>query len=142
MTGELTAYCNHYYQLSKLLSKREERLSNLIDNAPFYCGQSSLSEVDAIISYYRNAQAVKAKVDKTLADMKETAGTILVIMRHFGIPPGTVLTGEIPGELEYELWADEDEAVHIGKTKDIAGGVDEPNVMVIKLWDEGEGNED
>src|ERR1039457_5718491 len=99
MTGEFTAYSNRYYELTKLLSKREERFKNLLDNAPFYCGQTSLSEVDAIISYYRKVQAAKAKIEKTLADMREAARPILMIMRHFEIPPGTVLTGEIPGEL-------------------------------------------
>lgn len=142
MTGEFTSYCNRYYELTKLLSRREERFNNLLANAPLYCGQTSLSEVDAIISYYRTVQAAKAKTDKTLDDMRQTERFILMIMRHFEIPPGTVLTGEIPGELEYELWADENDALYIIKTKSLQPEADNPNVMVIKIWDEDGGEEE
>ena len=142
MPGEFTAYCNRYYELTTLLAEREERLKNLLDNAPCYCGQTSLSEVDAIISYYRNVQAAKAKTDKTFDDIKQTERLILMIMRYFEIPPGTVLTGVIPGELEYELWADENDALHIIKTKNLQPEADNPNVIEIKIWDEDQGKED
>ncbi|MDB4905076.1 MAG: hypothetical protein JWQ63_4357 [Mucilaginibacter sp.] len=142
ITGEFTAYCNRYYELTKLLSKREEHLKNLLDNAPLYCGQTSLSEVDAIISYYRTVQAAKAKAEKTFYDMKETERFILMIMRYFEIPPGTVLTGVIPGELEYELWADENDALYINKTKSLQPEADNPNVIVIKIWDEDSGKKE
>ena len=65
--------------------------------------------------------------------MKEAGRTIMAIMRHFEIPPGTVLTGEIPGEIVYEVWADEQDRVHIRKTEDLAAGEDNSNMMVNKL---------
>ena len=99
MTSEFTTQCNRYYRLRVLLSEHEEHLKNLLDNAPLYCGQTKLSEVDAIISYYRRAQTEKAKTDKILDDLTATGSIILTIMRHFEIPPGTMLTGEIPGEV-------------------------------------------
>jgi hypothetical protein len=133
MTSEFTSYCNLYYNLTLLLAKREERLKNLLDNAPYYYGQTRLSEMDAIISYYRDVQAYKAKKDKTFDNMMATERIILKIMRHFEIPPGTVLTGEIPGELEYEIWADENDAVYISKTKDLAPEADNANIIVIKF---------
>ena len=142
MPSEFIAHCNRYYEFTKLLAKREERFKNLLDNAPLYCGQTSLNEVDTIISYYRMVQAAKAKIEKSLDDMKETGRVILMIMRHFEIPPGTLLTGEIPGELEYEIWADENDALYINKTKNLQPEPDNPNMMVIKLWNADDDEED
>ena len=134
MYGEFTAYCNHYYLLTEVLAKREHRLENFLINAPLYCGQTNLTEIDAIISYYREAQAMKAKVDKTWDDIRATERIILMIMRHFDIPPRTILTGEIPGELQYELWANEHDTLYISKIKNLQPETDNPNVFFIKLW--------
>ena len=59
-------------------------------------------------------------------------------MRHFEIPPGTMLSGEITDKLEYKIWGDEHEAVHIFKTKDLALVVEGTNVMVIRFADRGD----
>ena len=133
MTNEFTAACNYYYQLSMLFSVVEARFKSLLDNAPLYCGQTRLSEVDAIIDYYRTVQAEKAKMDKMAEQVKEAGRTILTIMQHFEIPPYTVLTGEVPGEMVYEVWADAQDRVHIRKTEDLAAEADNPNIMVIKF---------
>lgn len=53
-------------------------------------------------------------------------------MRHFEIPPGTVLTGEIPGEMAYEVWADEQDRIQIRKTGDLVPEADNPNIIVIE----------
>ncbi|HWZ02149.1 MAG TPA: hypothetical protein VNX40_00990 [Mucilaginibacter sp.] len=132
MSNEFTAWCNYYHQLTMLLSEVEEYFQNLLDNAPLYCGQTRLNEVDALIGYYRAVQAEKAKVDKMAGEVKEAGRIILMMMRHFEIPPGTVLTGEIPGEMAYAVWADEQDAIHIRKTEDLAAEEDNPNIMVIK----------
>jgi hypothetical protein len=132
MTNEFTAWCNYYYHLTMLFSDIEEHFQNLLENAPLYCGQTRLSQVDAIINYYRTTQAEKAKMDQLGEQVKEAGQTILTIMQHFEIPPGTILTGEIPGEMAYEVWADEQERVQIRKTGDLAAGEDNANVMVIK----------
>ncbi len=137
MTNEFTAWCNYYCQLSMLHAEIEEHFQNLLDNAPLYCGQTTLSEVDAIISYCRCVQTEKAKMDKIADDLKETEGIILQIMRHFEIAPGTVFTGEMPGELRYALWVDEHYVLHISKTEDIVAEVDNANIMVIKFSGEG-----
>jgi len=133
MTNEFTAWCNHYYQLSMLLSEVREYLESLFKNAPLYCGQTRLSEIDAIIGCCREAQAVKAKADKLEKDLEDAGRTILAIMQHFEIPPGTILSGEIPGEMAYEVWADEWEGIHISKTEDLAPEEDDPNIMVFKF---------
>ncbi|BAU54209.1 hypothetical protein [Mucilaginibacter gotjawali] len=52
------------------------------------------------------------------------------MMQHFEIPPGTVL----PGEMAYEVWADEQDSIHIRKTEDLAPEADNPNIMVIKCF--------
>jgi hypothetical protein len=132
MTGEFTFYCNQYYQLTKLFAARDERFKNLLDNALPYSNQSNLSDLDAIISYNRKIQAAKAKADKTFKDLTETGRTILMIMQYFEIPPRTVLTGEIPGELEYEIWANENDQIFIGKIRDLPQEADNPNIIVIK----------
>lgn len=138
MTGEFTAYCNHYYVLTQQLTVREERFKNLLDNVPLYCGQTSLSEVDAIIRYYRKVQTAKTKVDETCDEMRETERAILMYMRHFEMPPGTVLNGEIPGELAYEIWANENDTIYINKTKNLAPEPDNANIIEIKLWSRGD----
>jgi hypothetical protein len=142
MTGEFTAWCNQYYHLTELFSERDERFKNLLDNAPPYTNQSNLSDLDAIISYNRKVQAAKAKADKTFKDLTETGHTILMIMRYFEIPPRTVLTGEIPGELEYEIWANENDDIFIGKIRDLPQEALDPNIIYIKCWNGDKGEED
>jgi len=132
MTNEFTAWCNYYYQLTLLLSDVEEHFQTLLNNAPLYCGQTRLNEVDAIIGYYRAVQAEKAKMDQLGENVKEAGYTILMMMRHFEIPPGTVLTGEIPGEMAYEVWADAQGGIQIRKTKDLVPVADNPNIIVIE----------
>ena len=133
MTNEFTAWCNYYYELTMLLSEVEEHFINLLNNAPLYCGQTRLSEVDVIIGYHRAAQDELARLHKMREDVKEAEIAILAIIRHFEIPPGTMLTGEIPGEMAYEVWADDQEKLHISKTEDLADEEDDFNIIVIKL---------
>jgi hypothetical protein len=142
MTTEFTAWCNQYYQLTKLFSERDERFKNLLDNAPPYTSQSNLSDLDAIISYNRKVQAAKDKADKTFKDLTKTGRTILAIMRYFEIPPRTVLTGEIPGELEFEIWANEKDDLFIGKIRDLPKEPDDPNIIHIKCWTGDKDDED
>ncbi|MDB4919146.1 hypothetical protein [Mucilaginibacter sp.] len=140
MTGEFTAWCSQYYHLTQLFSARNERFKNLLDNAPPYTEQSNLSDLDAIISYNRKVQAAKAKADKTFKDLTDTGHTILMIMQYFEIPPRTVLTGEIPGELEYEIWANEKDEIFIGKIRDLPQEADNPNIVYIKCWNGNKGD--
>ena len=132
MTGEFTEWCNNYYQLTTLSAAHDEHFKNLLDHAPPYSGQSSLSDLDAIISHNRKVHAAKAKVDKTLKELTDTAQTILKIMQYFEIPPRTFLSGIIPGELEYEIWANENDQVFIGKVRDLQPPVHNPNIIEIK----------
>jgi hypothetical protein len=133
MTGEFTSQCNHYYQLSVLHAAHQETFKTLLDNAPLYHGQTRLNNLDAIITYNRQVQAAKAKMDKTLEDMAAAKQTILLMMRYFEIPPLTVLTGEIPGQVEYQLWTDENDAIHIRKTMDLKPEEVNPNIIFIKF---------
>jgi hypothetical protein len=142
MTDEFTAHCSQYYHLTKLFSARHERFKNLLANAPPYTSQNNLSDFDSIIHYNRKVQAAKAKADKTFKDLTETGRTILMIMRHFEIPPRTVLLGQIPGELEYEIWANEKDQVFIGKIRDLPQEALDPNIIYIKAWNGNKGEED
>jgi hypothetical protein len=127
------ALCASYYRLSQLVAKRQERLQLLLDNAPEYTGETSIDEIDAMINYYQKTQAYKAKYDETYKSFTETGEDIRKVMQHFSIPPETVLTGQIPGELEYEVVAGEDDMVYIYKTKDLAPLEDNPNIITIKM---------
>ena len=133
MENEFTAYGNLYYKLKQALLKRNKHLQILLDNAPDPTGMTKLSDLDAVISYGRKAKAAKKKVDDTELQLKETARDIVLLMKHFDIPPFTWLTGQIPGELEYELFTDENENVFIMKTKSLAAEPCDPNIIRIKL---------
>ena len=81
-------------------------------------------------------------MEKALDDMRETERYILMIMRHFEIPHGTLLTGQIPGQLEYEVWANDNDTIYINKIKNLQPEADIPNIIVIKLWSEDDGKEE
>jgi hypothetical protein len=144
MTTEFTTWCSQYYHLTKLFAARDERFKNLLDNAPLYTNQRNLSDLDAIISYNRKVQAAKAKADKTFKELTETGRTILMIMQYFEIPARTVLTGEIPGEMEYEVWANDKDQVFIGKIRDLPKEPEDPNIIRIKIanWNKTDDEDD
>jgi hypothetical protein len=138
MYTNFTTICNHYYYLIQQLRARYAILKELEDNAPVYSGQLALTEIDAVINYYSHGCMAKEQVDETLAEVKKAENSILAIMRQFEIPPGKVLYGEIPGELEYELWANEQGSLYINKIKTIEPEPEKPNVITIKLnWGKG-----
>jgi hypothetical protein len=142
MTAEFISHCNHYFQLTQLLAKRRERLQKLLDNAPYYCGKTSLNELYAIVCHCRKAQVLNAKVEKTLNEVKATGRMVRMIMRHFEIPPGAVPAGEIPGELTYQVRADEYDELYISKPKQLAPRQDHFKGLVIKLRRSGDGEKD
>jgi hypothetical protein len=133
MNGEFNGICSYYYRLTKLLEQREEHFQNLLANAQPYKGETKLSELDALIEYNRGVLQAKADTEKTASDMRETERIILIIMQYFEIPPGTILKGEIPEEIEFEIWADDNDTVYITKTKDLIPPVDEENIIKIKF---------
>ncbi|MBV8391093.1 MAG: hypothetical protein JO080_14910 [Mucilaginibacter sp.] len=133
MNGEFTGFCSQYYNLTERLAKENAYLQKFLDNAPFYKGETQLSEIDYILKYYRKTQEVNMAVVKTMDDLNKTAKTILAIMRHFEIPSGTVLHGVVEEEAEYDIWADESSQVHIAKTKQLAPEPDAENIITIRL---------
>jgi hypothetical protein len=133
MNGEFNRICSYYYRLTRLLEEREAHFNHLLENALPYKGQTELSELDAIIQYNREVQKARADTEKTAADIRETERIILMIMQYFEIPPFTKLKGEVSEELEFEIWADNNDALYISKTKDLAAPVDDENVIKIKF---------
>jgi len=124
----------------QLFIDNNQQFNNLLADALPYTGQTNLSDLDAIISYNRRVQAAKTKADKTFKDLTETGKTILKMMRYFEIPPRKVLRGEIPGELEYEIWANDKDALFINKIKDLPQEPVDPNIIMIKCRIGGEGD--
>jgi len=133
-----TTICNHYYYLIQQLRARYAILRDMETNAPAYSDQLSLTEIDAVINYYSHGRMAKEQVDETLAEVKKAENRILAIMREFEIAPGRVLYGEIPGELVYEIWANQQGRLYINKIKTIEPEPEKPNVLTIKLnWGKG-----
>ncbi len=132
---EFTNYCKQYYTLQVQLEKQETRFNTLLQNALPYTGQTNVAELDAIISCNRKIQKVRAQADDTIAARQKTAKIILQILAYFEIPPHTRLTCEIPGEMELELWADDENMVHCIKTKTLDPLEDDPNVITIHMTD-------
>jgi hypothetical protein len=133
MNGEFNGYCSHYYRLTQLLEEREANFRHLLANALPYTGQTNLSELDAIIQCNREVQKAKADAEKTAADMREIESIIMMIMHYFEIPAGTKLKGEITDELEFEIWADDNDILYISKTSDLAPPPEEANIITIKI---------
>jgi hypothetical protein len=138
MTGEFSYYCNLYYRLKIKLTKQDVYFYKLLGNALPYTNQRCLTELDEIIKCNRAVQAAKAKVYKTYAQLVEAGEAILKFMDYFEVPPGGVLTGEIPGELEYHIWRDEDNLIGIRKIADLTPEPLPSNFIVIKCWREEE----
>jgi len=135
MNGEFNSCCSHYYHLTQQLAKEQAYLQKFLDNAPYYSGETQLSEIDYIIRYYYKTQAVKAAIDKTMARLNKTTTAILYFMRFFNIPPDTKLCGTIEEELEFEIWADDTDQIHTKKIKDLKP-IEEPNTITIRIANE------
>ena len=137
---EFTSMCTWYYKLTTRFAKRKVRLDTIVENAPVYAGQMNLGEIDAIMKYYYDAQIKKAELDKIEEDMRLVEQDILYVMKFFGIPALYPLTGQIPGVLEFELWANHDGSIRIRKTLDLEPEVLPDNVIVIKtsFWKDEE----
>jgi len=136
MTGEFTNWCSHYYRLTTRLTERSEYLEQLVENAPYYNGEINLGEIDEIIAYYREAQDVNEEVLQLTDELKQTARAILEFMNYFQIPRNKVLTGEIPEQLEYQLWATEDDEIGIRKTNDLEPDPLDENTIIVKPSDD------
>ena len=140
--NELTRYCNHYYLLRRKLIKRIELFNKLVADEPLYRGETLLTDIDAMICQIRRVQALQVKMDQTRAEFNETGEEILEFFKHFRIPPNTALTGIIEYDMEYQIWADEDDKLHMVPIRSLAPDFDDPNVMYIKFSDWEEEEED
>jgi hypothetical protein len=139
MYGEFTTFCHRFYKLNQKMLATERIFNELLNNAPMYAGETNVNQIDDIIHNYRNVQAAKAEADKAVADLLKVERQILLVMRHFDIPNGLVLEGEIPDVMQFKIAADENDRIHILKTKTLTPEEDEPNIIRIRLnWGDGE----
>ncbi|MFI5159176.1 MAG: hypothetical protein ACHQF4_09945, partial [Sphingobacteriales bacterium] len=86
--------------------------------------------------YYREAQDLNEEVLQLTDELKQPARAILEFMNYFQIPRNKVLTGVIPEQLEYQLWATEDDEIGIRKTIDLEPDPLDENTILVKPSDD------
>jgi hypothetical protein len=133
MEGELTNLCHQYYDLMLLTDQQVTHFNALVEKALPYTGQTNAKELDAIIRCNRRIQKALAEAESSTAAMKKIGRTIIKIMEYFEIEPYTSITCELPGEIELDVWADEEKNVHCYKTKDLDPVIGNPNIITIRL---------
>lgn len=139
MNGEFTAACANYYRLNQKLSEEEEEeayFQNLLQNAIPHTGQTKLAELDQVIACNRKVQQTRDDVDQVQQQLREAEALIMKMMQYFEMPPNTILTGIVPGEMEFEIWADEQDTLHCHKTIDLDPPIEGPNIITIKFCNE------
>jgi hypothetical protein len=133
MQGELTYYCQRFYEMDNHFIKHDERFYHLVKKALPYTKQTNATELDAIMQSNRKVQKAYGTVQDIIKEKNEAEKAILQIMEYFEVPKETKLTCILPGEAELEIWADEDNRVQCIKTKSLAPLVADPNLIVIRL---------
>jgi hypothetical protein len=139
MKEEFSAACTSYYRHTGILADRETYFQTLLNAAPAYTGETDLADLDQIIGYNSTVQQARADVEETQATLRELQAIILKMMEYFELPPGTRLKGAIPGELEFEIIADDQGTLYCKKTKDLKPLVEDPNFITINLCNENYG---
>lgn len=66
--------------------------------------------------------------------LTDTRATTIKIMKYFQIPPRKVFIGQIAGELEYEVWANDKDDLFIGKIRDLPKEPEDPKFFTLKPW--------
>ncbi|MEO9173629.1 MAG: hypothetical protein ABI203_11060 [Mucilaginibacter sp.] len=120
------------------LYKQDDHFKELFDNVLKFDRHLKVSEVDAILESGQRAVNAFEKVDLAFEKVKETERRILHLFKGLGIRPFWFLTGDIPGELEYEVWYDDKDSVFIRKMRDLESETEQPNVIKIKMLAKGD----
>lgn len=128
----LADLCSHYYNLTVKVEKRDERYRQLCEDVLTFDLNVKVSEVDEIIESRLKLVKAFETYQVTFEKWKETEKKILTILKQLGIRPRWTLTGEIPGELEYRVWYDLKDNVHIMKTWDL----ENPNGITTRMDDD------
>jgi len=132
----LAALCHHYYNLTVKVEKRDERYQQLCEDVLTFDMNVKVSEVDELIESRLKLVRAFETYQVTFEKWKETEKKILTIFKQFGIRPRWTLTGEIPGELEYMVWYDLKDNVHIMKTWDLKADSINPNSITSRIADD------
>src|SRR5579872_6408466 len=106
MSGMLTALCGHYFKLKLKLYKRDDRFKELFDNVLKFDQNVTLSELDDILESSHKVVDAFDKTQITFEKMKDAERKILHLLKCLGVRPNWFMTGEIEGEMEYEVWYD------------------------------------
>lgn len=133
MNGLLSGLCAHYYKLKLKMNKQDDRFKLLFDNMLKFDGNVTVDELDAIWESTRQVCIASDDTMITFEKIKETEQRILQMLKSMGVRPRWFITGQIPGELEYELFYDMNGNVHVIKTKDLEPEPENPNIVKIDL---------
>jgi len=133
MNGLLSGLCAHYYKLKLKMYKQDDRFKMLFDNMLKFDGHVTVAELDAIWESTSNVCIASDDTMITFEKVKETEQRILKMLKSMGVRPRWFITGQIRGELEYELFYDMNDNVHVIKTKDLEPEPVNPNVITIDL---------
>jgi hypothetical protein len=133
MNGILTALCGHYYKLKMKLYQHDDRFKAVFDSVLKFDSHTRISELDTILDSCRRAVDASDKMQIAFEKVKETEHRILHLLKCLGVRPRWFMTGEIAGELEYEVWYDDKDNVYIAKVRDLEPEPPKRNVITIKM---------
>jgi len=128
----LSALCGHYYKLKLKLYKRDDRFKELFDNVLKFKQNHQISELDDILNSRNEAYNAYDKTLITYEKVKETEDRIVQLLKMLGVRPNWIMMGEVKGEMEYEVWYDENDKVGIIKTKDLEPEPEEGHFVYFK----------
>jgi len=138
MKEYLNKVCGQYYRLNERLLLQQEHFEELMDNPVPYIGQTYLTDIDQVLRYCYKAQKANDELTETNNEIIELQTLILKMLEYIGVPANTKLIGVIPEQVEFYIWADEDNEVHYEKIKDLAPANDDPNIITIKIRNDRE----
>ena len=119
MTGKFTDLCTRCYRLQTRLHAEYDQLKQLSGNELPGSNPYTPGKLHPSNNKTRKLKATKARFDNIYKKYEAVAGDILAILDYFKIPRLAIVTGEIPGELAYEVLVNEKDEVFIKKVRDL-----------------------
>lgn len=120
MKTSLNTLCCNYYLASERLIKQQQRFEELLAKPASFAGQTYLPDIDKTIRRWHKRQEASDAITYTQAELTDLQAMILILFEYIGAAPNTRLTGELPEEVEFAIWADDNQQLHYEKLRDLA----------------------